>query len=96
LCDAGDGQQRADDGTHGVDKSVRSSGRGSWATDECLQSAGKVAHAPCGCGPAPTSDLTHCIRDAIHTPACASIVVKRGGVAPRLHRSSVPSLPPGS
>jgi hypothetical protein len=58
LCDAGDGQQRADDGTHGVDKSVRSSGRGSWATDECLQSAGKAAHAPCGCGPAPTSDLT--------------------------------------
>jgi hypothetical protein len=58
LGDAGDGQQRADDGTHRVDKRVRSSGRGSWAADERLQSAGEVPHAPCGCGPAPTSDLT--------------------------------------
>jgi hypothetical protein len=60
---ADDGLQRADDDQEVVDEKVRSAGRGSWAGGECLQSAGEVAHAPCGCGPAPTSDLTHCPGD---------------------------------
>jgi hypothetical protein len=58
---AGNGLQRADDDHEVVDEEVRSAGRGSWAVDECLQSAGEVVHALCGCGPAPTSDLTQCL-----------------------------------
>jgi hypothetical protein len=58
LCGAGGGQQHADDGSHRVDESVRTAGRGSWTADESLQSAGEDVNAPCGCGPAPTSDLT--------------------------------------
>ncbi len=46
LCGAGDGQQLADDSSHGVGESVRTAGLGSW-------------DAPCGCGPASTFDLTH-------------------------------------
>jgi hypothetical protein len=56
----GDGLQRVDDSSHRADEGPWSAGRGPWTGDESLQSAGELVHAPCGCGPAPASDLTLC------------------------------------